>query len=273
MNKKLGIKLLLQNPLAVLKEGMKVREQHYFKKKIISEYNIEQLPTINILDLFPNLDEEIDSYSFLNGTSLITDMILLKSLAKKIDSCAYLEIGSWRGESLVNVSNVTDDCTSLTLSSDEMKQLNFGDEFIKVHGLFSNHISTIKKIEANSQTYDFNQLNKKFDLIFIDGDHSYQGVLNDSKKVFPLRKNSKSIIVWHDYGFHTEDTRYTTLKAILDGIPKDKHKNLYHVSNTMCAVYMEGIELPTEFTKFPSFPDKKFSLKIKGEKITMPNKE
>ncbi|HCI71257.1 MAG TPA: hypothetical protein DHV30_11955, partial [Balneola sp.] len=117
--------------------GIRVREQAYFKKKLISEHNTEQLPTIDILDLFPDLNEVIDSYSFLIGTSLITDLVLLKSLAQKYDECAYLEIGSWRGESLVNVSNVTKDCTSLTLSPDEMRTLNFKEDFIKVHGVFS----------------------------------------------------------------------------------------------------------------------------------------
>lgn len=266
MNKKLGWKVLLQNPIAVLMDGVRAREQAYFKKKLISQYNMEQLPSIDILDLFPNLEEEIDSYSFLSGTSLVTDLILLKSLAKRTKRCAYLEIGSFRGESLVNVSNVTEDCTSVTLSADEMRQLNFGEEFIKVHGTFSDHIDTIKRIEANSHTYDFNQLNKKFDLIFVDGDHSYEGVLNDTRKVFPLRKSNNSVIVWHDYGFHTENTRYTTLKAILDGVPKKKHNNLYHVSNTMCAVYIENLELPTQVTKFPTFPNKKFSLKIRAIK-------
>lgn len=272
MNKKLALKVLFNNPIEVIKEGIRVREQAYFKKKLISEHNTEQLPTIDILDLFPDLNEEIDSYSFLIGTSLITDLVLLKSLAQKYDECAYLEIGSWRGESLVNVSNVTKDCTSLTLSPDEMRTLNFKEDFIKVHGVFSDHIDTINRIGANSYTYDFNQLNKKFDLIFVDGDHSYKGVLNDTLKVFPLRKNDQSIIVWHDYGFNTENTRYSTLKGILDGIPKEKHKNLYHVSNTMCAVYIENLDLPTQFTKFPSFPNKKFSITLKGKKIISPNK-
>lgn len=267
MNKKLGIKLMLQNPFAVLMEGVRVREQDYYRKKIASEYQIQQLPSIDMLDLFPNLDEEINTYSFLNGTSMITDLTLLKSLARRFSNCAYLEIGSWRGESLANVSEVTDDCTSVTLSADEMRSFNLGEEFIKVHGIYSNHIKTIRKIEANSHTFDFNSLNKKFDLIFVDGDHSYEGVLNDTMKVFQLLRNSESIIVWHDYGFHTEDTRYNTLKAILDGIPREKHKNLYHVSNTMCAVYMENVNLPTHYTKFPSFPNKRFSLKIKGEKM------
>ena len=268
MNKKLGLKVLLQNPVAVVMEGIRVRQQEYFRKKTISAYNIERLQTIDLLDLFPSLNENIDTYSFLAGTSLITDLILLKSLARRYDSCAYLEIGSWRGESLVNMFDVTDDCTSLTLSNTEMKAMKFSDGFIAAHGFFSDHIETITKIEHNSHTYDFNQLNKKFDLIFVDGDHSYEGVLNDSQKVFPLLKNEKSIIFWHDYGFDTENVRHSTLKAILDGIPGNKHKNLYHISNTMCAVYIEGLNIPTVQTLFPSYPNKRFSLKIVAERMT-----
>ncbi len=267
MSKKLAVKLFLKNPFAVIIEGVRIREQHYFKQKIQAEYNINQLPTVDLLDLFPNLEEDVNYYSFLGGTSLITDFVLLKGLAKRFETCAYLEIGSWRGESIANVNDVTTDCTSLTLSANDMREMNFGDPFIKVHGIFSNHIDTIHRVEANSHNYDFGQLNKKFDLIFVDGDHSYKGVVNDTKKVWPLLKNGKSIIVWHDYGFGTEDTRYTTLKGILDGIPKEKHKHLYHVSNTMCAIYMEDMELKTQFTRFPSFPNKRFSLRVKAEKI------
>lgn len=267
MNKKLGLKILLQNPFAVIIAGMRSREQDYFKKKTIKEHKITRLPTIDILDLVPNLNENIQSYSFLQGTSLITDFVLLKAMAKKNPSCSYLEIGSWRGESIVNVADITTDCTSVTLSANEMKELNFGEDFIKVHGVFSNHLDTIQKVEINSHTFDFNTLNKKFDLIFVDGDHSYEGVLNDTKKVFPLRKNENSVIVWHDYGFGTEDVRYSTLQAILDGIPKENHKNLYHVSNTMCAIYLENNNLETNTIKSPSFPNKKFNITISAEPL------
>lgn len=263
----LALKILLQNPIAVIIEGIRIREQHYYRKNTISDYNLDKLPTIDILDLFPNLEETIKSYSFLTGTSLITDLVLLKSLAKMFDNCSYLEIGSWRGESIVNVYDVSHDCTSLTLSKAEMNNLKFPDAFVKVHGIFSKHLNDIHRIEQNSHTYDFNELNKKFDLIFIDGDHSYEGVLNDTRKASQLLKNENSIMVWHDYAFDTEKVRHSTLKAILDGIPENKHKNLYHVSNTMCAVYMENVNIPTTYTVFPSYPNKKFSLKLVAEKL------
>ncbi len=267
MNKKLGLKVLLQNPFAVIMEGIRVRQNEYFKRKIMSSYTIHQLPTIDILDFFQTIEEDVNTYSFLTGTSQITDLMLLKLLARKFENCSYLEIGSWRGESLANISDVTNDCTSVTLSKSEMKELKFSEDFIQAHGFFSDNIKSITKIEHNSQTYDFGQLNKKFDLIFVDGDHSYDGIRIDTQKVFSLRKNEKSVIVWHDYGFDPESVRYSTLKAILDGIPKEKHKNLFHISNSMCAVYIEEADYPTSYIRFPSKPNKNFSIHITSKRI------
>ncbi|MBL1279051.1 MAG: class I SAM-dependent methyltransferase [Fluviicola sp.] len=267
MNKKEGFKVLFNNPFAVLKEGVKVQQQKYHKSIIKKKYNLEQLPTINILDLLPNLDDKIRRYSFLTGTSLITDLVLLRGLAKSFDKCSYMEIGSWRGESLANVSDVVEECLSITLSAEDMKGLGYPDSFADVHGVFSKDLENLTVIEANSHTFDFSSLNKKFDLIFVDGDHSYGGVLNDTKKVFNLRRESQSIIVWHDYAFNTEDVRYTTMKAILDGIPEEYHKNLYHVSNTMCAVYIENANFKTSQIKFPTYPDKEFTLSVRATKL------
>ncbi len=83
-----------------------------------------------------------------------------------------------------------------------------------------------------------------------------------------LRKNNKSIIVWHDYTYlDIGQLRYGTLMAILDAIPKEKHKNLYYVSNTMSAVYIEDVEI----TKHPHFsayiPDKTFSINIRAKHL------
>ena len=266
MNKKESLKILFKNPLRVIKDGIRMQEQNEHRKKIIVNFGISQLPTIDILELFPKLDETVSPYSFLTGTSLITDIVLLKMLARKYKNGAYLEIGSWRGESIANVSDVISDCVSVTLSEEEMRNKKFSEDFIKVHGIYSKD-KEFRQIGHDSKSFDFKTLDKKFDLIFIDGDHSYLGILNDTKKVLPLLKSDNSIIVWHDYAFGTEDVRYTTLNAILNGVPKSKHKNLFHVSNTMCAIYFNRDDIKTTYINFPSFPNKKFSLHLRAEKL------
>jgi predicted O-methyltransferase YrrM len=267
MNKLELIKLIIKHPLSVLKKGLFAQQEVQYKNSIVLKYKIDQLPTIDLLELFPHFEEKLTTYSFLDGTSLITDLMILKKLACSFPACNYLEIGSWRGESIKNISEIATHCTSVTLSPAEMKKMNISDEFIKVHGLFSKDIKNISEILHNSRTFDFNTLGQKFDLIFIDGDQSYEGVLNDTKKIFNLRKDETSIIVWHDYGFSTETVRHSVLKAILDGIPSENHKYLYHVSNSICAVYIENRKFSTYLTKFPTYPNKKFAIHVKTEKI------
>jgi hypothetical protein len=261
------LSLLLKNPFTILKKGLLALQEDQFKKSLVFKYNRSQLPTIDLLELFPGFEEELTTYSFLEGTSLITDIMLLKKLAKSFPDCKYLEIGSWRGESIKNISEVASHCTSVTLSPDEMKTMNISDDFIRAHGVFSRNLNNCNEILHNSHTFDFKSLGQKFDLIFIDGDHSYNGVLNDTKKTFSLRKDTTSVIVWHDYGVSTETVRPSVLKAILDGIPAEKHKNLYHVSNTLCAVYIEDRSFSTFLTKFPTFPNKKFKVQVKAERV------
>jgi len=264
MNRSEKIEYFLKNPLSVIREGVLLQTEPNHHATIKSKYGIEALPSIDILDLFPQLDENLNYYSFLTGTSMITDMVLLKSLARKFKDCSYLEIGSWRGESIANVADVAKECISITLGPEELRSMNISEDFIRVHGIFSKDKKNITTIEANTHSYDFEKLSKKFDLIFVDGDHSYEGVLNDTQKVLPLRKNNKSIIVWHDYSNNPEEIRPSVLQGILDGIPAEKHKNLYHVSNTLCAIYLEEESFSTNITKFPTYPNKNFSIHVKA---------
>jgi predicted O-methyltransferase YrrM len=267
MNKLEKLKLLFSKPIQIIKKGLLTFEEEQFKKNIEIKYNKSKLPTVDLLDLFPNFEVEINNYSFLNGTSLPTDIALLKLLAKETPNCAYLEIGSWRGESIINVANVTDDVTSFTLSEKEMRAFNFPENFIKNNGIYYPKNNNFKKILHNSQTYDFSKIDKKFDLIFIDGDHSNLGVLNDTINVYKhLLKDENSIIVWHDYSYNTENVRYSVLKAILDGIPEEDHSKLYHVSNTMCAIYTNK-NLKAKNRQVLEVPNKHFTLKIKSFKF------
>jgi predicted O-methyltransferase YrrM len=237
-------------------------QQKIFKQKYT---NFVALPQIEIKDLQEKDPATIESF-LLDGSSLITDLQLLVTIAgrKKVNS--YFEIGTWRGESVYNVAKEIDDCTTMNLSEKEMKEMGWSPKYAEQHGILSKKNSKILHLDGNTKNFDFGDLNKKYDLIFIDGDHTYDMVLNDTKKVFQHLMHENSIVVWHDYAFNPQKIRYEVFQAILDGVGKENHEFLYHPKNTMCAVFMKG---KLETTKFDEMevPEKIFSVSLDTKKF------
>lgn len=252
-----GLFLLIKKP-SLLNEILE--SDLVWQKKVDNQ----TLPVVEIENLIPDFKETLSVFSFLGGGSLPTDIMLLKGLARQIKNCNYFEIGTWRGESVVNVSETAKECYTLNLSKKEILDLNMPEEYAELHGFFSKNKENIQHLYGNSLTYNFKKLNKKFDLIFIDGNHKYDFVKNDTKKIIAHLTHKNTIIVWHDYAYNPEKIRSEVLKGILDGLPKKMHQNLYHVSNTMCAIYYPKKVQSTKFTSIKK-PTKFF--KIRAEII------
>lgn len=226
----------------------------------------EGLKTIQINDLLGEINETVEPFSFLDGGSTPMDLLLLKCLAKQFTECEYFEIGTWRGESVTNVASVAKHCTTLNLPDNTLLEMGMDKNYVLSHRFFSKNLKNITHIQANSLTFDYNTLNKKFDLIFIDGDHHYESVKSDTSNVFQLLKNENSIIVWHDYKNNSGQIRWDVLKGIIDGTPETSRQNIYSVSNTLCAIYLNK-KIHSEHIPDFSLPKSTFSLQIKRKRL------
>ena len=236
---------------------------NYIKKN----YNIDNgLPVVDINQLVPDFSETLDYFAVLDGSSLPTDIALLKSLARKFEHCKYFEIGTWRGESVANVSDIAEECYTLNLSKSEMLSMGMKEKYADLHGFFSKDKKNITHLTGNSLNFDYQGLNKKFDLIFIDGNHHYDFVKNDTQKVFENLIHENTIIVWHDYAYNPEKFRPEVFAGIIDGTPEEYRKYLYHVSNTMCAIFTRQ-ELPTKQLDAPEIPTKTFKITIESKNL------
>lgn len=211
------------------------------KQEVQKKYDgLECFPQLPLGQVTGSNEMTISPFAFGDGGSLPTDLALLKGLARKFENCSYFEIGTWRGESVANVASVAHECFTMDLPDEEKRKLGYNEEYISQHAVLSKHLPNVTHLKANSLTFDFASLNRKFDLVFIDGDHHYASVLNDTLKVFKHLLHDNSIVVWHDYAFNPEKVRYEVMSAILDGCPPALHSHLYHVANTMCAVFWKN---------------------------------
>jgi len=200
------------------------------------ESHSKGLPIISFEEI-SNKSEELSHFSFLYGGSLLTDIWLLKSLCRKFDNCRYFEIGTWRGESIRNCSEVATECYSLNLSQEEIAQRYHSKKYAEDHFQYSKNVDRIVHLFGDSGTYDFSKIGKKFDVIFIDGSHDHSDIVSDTINVFKYLIHEQSYVVWHDYSYGPDGKlRAEVLSAILDGVPKEYRNNLYHVSHTQCAI-------------------------------------
>ena len=160
----------------------------YKKKKTLKKIDIE-LPEIEIEDFGRRPTHKND----------------IAALFYLIDSCKgnILEIGTWYGKTtyelakrfpsktIYTIDYMEDD---LILREIEYKTRANKDDLCK----YAKHLPNVEFIYENSETYDFNNL-KNVDFIFIDGNHSFEGVKIDSEKSIDyLNKNNGGIISWHD---------------------------------------------------------------------------
>lgn len=252
-----ALSLLIRNPW---KLNLILDQNEEWEDTVIKKYQLRSLPVIS-LNSFIRDAIRVEPFAFLDGGSLPTDIALLKQLASDIPDCKYFEIGTWRGESVSNVADVSTSCYSLNLPDQDLMKFINNDDFIAAHRLFSENRKNITHLSGDSRTFDFANLNLKFDLIFIDGDHHYETIVNDTKKILRFLCHEKTIVVWHDYTYTPESIRYETLAAILDACPVTLHPFIYHVKNTNCALlYKEKIASGT-FKKFVR-PDHYFTVRI-----------
>lgn len=253
-------KILISNRSAFQAAIDRDAEVH-FRNQNKRVYGADRFPTIDWGSIIREAEVEISNYTYLGGNSLPTDMALIKEIARSKEDTVFLEIGSWRGETLSNVAKVARRCFSLTLGPKQMKELGISQAFMNSHGLFTADLKNIEVFHDYSQTFDFSRLPEKPNLIFVDGDHTYEGVKKDTENSFSVLRDEDSVIIWHDYGHNTEDVRHSVMAGIVDGTPAHLRKHLYHVSNTMCAVFTKK-QYTTYQSGFPQMPNKIFDVKL-----------
>ncbi|WP_317170335.1 class I SAM-dependent methyltransferase [Frigoriflavimonas asaccharolytica] len=239
-----------------------INSQDVFKENFLKKYpNFNSLPQVNIQDLNERGSVNTVESFLLDGGSLITDLQLLATLANRETVNSYFEIGTWRGESVHNVAKYAKDCTTLNLAEEDIIKIGLGEKYAAQHAILSKKNPEILHLTGNTSIFDFKSLNKKYDLIFIDGDHSYDMVLNDTQKVFQHLIHENTIVVWHDYAYSAQKIRYEVFEAILDGVGVDNHQYLYHPKNTMCAIFTKEKLTKSTFDKM-QFPEKLFTIKL-----------
>ncbi len=150
-------------------------------------------PTKESLDILLNISSKIEDRTFHHHYHILYD------IAKTFPAdylLTYLEIGCFAGGSAcLMLQRPNTEVTSIDLGTPVPRTVAI-ENTSKVN-IYSNYYHYIEGSSHNLETY--NQVsNKQFDILFIDGDHSHQGVKKDFALYSPLVKFG-GYIVFDDY--------------------------------------------------------------------------
>ena len=154
-----------------------------------------------------------------------------------------VEIGSWQGRSTIFLGNAVKDSSNGTMYAIDHFRGNLGKEdFYKVDGSLDD---LAEKFLANVSAADLNDHVQLLDMsaedaasrlaktrirfLFIDGDHTYEGVKRDIELFFPLLQKG-AIVVFDDYfdGFPG------LLKAVEESVIENKlYSKIFYYQHTL----------------------------------------
>jgi hypothetical protein len=180
-----------------------------------------------------------------NGNVSVLELAVLNGLCRTVKPQVIVEIGTFDGRTTLNLALnskaqvFTLDLprhasTRLAVDREDEKYVDkelSGKRFSQPPHHRLPCCSRITQLYGDSAIFDFSPWYEMVDLVFVDGSHSYDYVVNDSATALKLLKADGGTIVWHDYGVWPDVTK--ALNELNERMPSLR---LVHVKDTSLVV-------------------------------------
>ena len=138
-----------------------------------------------------------------DGNITPIELVVISLLISTLKPKKIVEIGTFNGRTTINMAlnqpkdgeiitfDLPNNKTKLPLAPSEEKYILGKDGNRRSH-------AQIKQIYGDSADYDFTDYIDRIDFMFVDGSHSYEYTMHDSRLAYNLVRRG-GYILWHDY--------------------------------------------------------------------------
>jgi predicted O-methyltransferase YrrM len=187
-------------------------------------------------DLFPQLEAVSIPVGAINeesGHSNQVDLLYVAAMAKARGAVNIFEIGTYQGRTTYHLAAASPNARVTTLNLPPEKDPSVA-AFLGIVYKGTDKENQITQLFADSQEFDPNPYTGQMDYIFVDGDHSYELVKNDTEKALVMLKPG-GMIVWHDYAAKSPGVvRY--IKEF------SQSRSVFRLKHTCLIVYIDGVD-------------------------------
>jgi predicted O-methyltransferase YrrM len=190
------------------------------------------LPEVDVDDFLSGEEIRIEHAGYEDGAQQLLQLVIINSLCRRFHPERLFEFGTFRGRTTLNLAaNSPDGATVFTLDLPRESLATSRFEILAgERGYVSQKDSRryfhdtpcaakIVQLFGDSATFDYRPYVNSMDFIFIDASHSYDAVMNDSRRAMEMLRGGHGVILWDDYdGWYEGLTRavaqlYTTDQA------------------------------------------------------------
>jgi predicted O-methyltransferase YrrM len=207
-------------------------ESAVFREYIKASRMRELYPT----DLFPGLDRVSMLVGAIHEESAHTnqvDLLYVAAIARLRDCRRIFEFGTYQGRTTYHLTFASEEPRVFTLNlppKDDPSVANFLGTWFRG----SDRERFITQLLQDSRSFDPAPYDRQMDLVFIDADHSYEGVKNDTEKALRMLAPG-GILLWHDFAAKSPGVvRY--IQEFSQGRP------VFRLKHTCLVVYLDGVD-------------------------------
>lgn len=150
-----------------------------------------------------------------NGNVTLLELTVISNILKSSKPKTVFEFGTFNGRTTLNLAaNAPEGAlvytldlprenlhkTQLRVEIDDKLFIEKAESGVKYKSNRDAVKAKIIQLYGDSAAFDFSPYENTIDFVFVDASHSYEYVLNDSKKALRLLRDGRGIILWHDYG-------------------------------------------------------------------------
>lgn len=163
------------------------------------------------------------------------NLLYVVAVAKHLRAKQIFEFGTWLGKTTYHLAGATDEThvVTLDLPPDQAASGAHQGHFFKT----SDRSSRITALELDARDFDASGYEGAMDFVFIDGDHSYEGVKSDTENALRMLKPGGTVI-WDDCDGKNPDV----LRYLRDF---SRERAVFLIRNTCLAAYREGVDALT----------------------------
>jgi predicted O-methyltransferase YrrM len=195
------------------------------------------LPSRSLSELLPGIESALvtapvtELYRPRDMVVPLAELLTLAAICRHVRPQRIFEFGTHTGSSTlvmaINSSNETEILT-LDLEPSEMIGSAYRD---------TNYSSKIRQLYGDSKTLDYAPYRGNVDFVFIDADHTYDGVKSDTEKAFGLLRPG-GVIVWDDYRWLECHIEVVGVTLFLNEFQRSQP--VFHLAGTRFAIYVDN---------------------------------